>query len=230
MTKHSLPLAAMLLLGLTACTPPVLDYTTSEAVNKLTLDDATQHFNLYFAPGSAHLGYGEAARLARLVQTGEIGASDRVLVSPSGPPVLAAHRVAAIGAELLRYNITASMAPLAEVPRDSAIVTVERYLVTLPPCPNWSKPPAADFTNMQASNFGCATATNLGEMLASPADLASGRPLGPAAAGPAVAAVGRYLSDKNALPAENSSLPVAGASSGTPPAAGSGSSNNAGGS
>ena len=97
---------------------------------------------------------GEVARLARLVASGEIARSDRISVAPAGPPVLAAHRVARIGYEMLRYGITVGTVPVAEVPRDSAIVEIDRHLVTLPPCPNWSSPAAADFTNMKNSNFG----------------------------------------------------------------------------
>ncbi len=229
MTRHTLPILAMLLLGLTACsTPPITDWTANEAVNKLTLDDASRDYSVFFRPRSDRLVYGEAARLARLVATGEITARDRITVSPAGPPALAARRTATIAAELLRYGITVAAAPLAPVPRDSAIIAVNRYLVTLPPCPNWSKPAEADFTNMHGSNFGCATATDLGEMLANPADLANGRPLGPAEAGPAVAAVQRYLNDKNALPTENAGLPVAGSSTGTPPGANTSSSSSSG--
>jgi len=68
---------------------------------------------------------------------------------------------------------------------------------SLPSAPaNWSKSGGTDFTNSFASNFACATQTNLGQMVASPADLASGQPLGPAAGPPAVAAVQRYMTDK----------------------------------
>jgi pilus assembly protein CpaD len=66
-------------------------------------------------------------------------------------------------------------------------------MVTLPPCPNWSKASGADFTNTSASNFGCATTSNLALMVASPADLAGGRELGPADGRVAVAAMQRYV-------------------------------------
>jgi pilus assembly protein CpaD len=75
-----------------------------------------------------------------------------------------------------------------------------RHMVTLPPCPNWSQYPASDFTNVKTSNFGCATATNLGLMVANPADLVAGRELSAADATPAVNGVTRYLTDKVKLP------------------------------
>src|SRR5258708_29602190 len=68
---------------------------------------------------------------------------------------------------------------------------------SLPSAPaNWSKSGGTDFTNSFASNFACATQTNFGQMVASPADLVSGQPLGPAAGPPAVAAVQRYMTDR----------------------------------
>ncbi len=84
---------------------------------------------------------------------------------------------------------------LDTVPANQAIVSVGRYAVTLPACPNWSQSLSYDFTNAFSSNYGCANATNLGLMVASPADLVSGRTLGPADGQPAVAAV-RALSER----------------------------------
>src|SRR4029077_6516059 len=71
-----------------------------------------------------------------------------------------------------------------------------RGAVSLPACPNWSQYPASDFSNSRSSNFGCSVATNLGLMVANPADLASGRDLAHADGTPAVSAITRYLTDK----------------------------------
>jgi hypothetical protein len=130
----------------------------------------------------------------------------------SGSPDLAAARVATLSDALLQYGIVASPVVLADVPQNAAIVAAERYLVTLPPCPNWSKPPAHDFTNAVNSNFGCATVSNLGRMVASPADLASGQPLGLAMGKPAQDAVDRYRSDID--PSGKGIKPLAGAATG----------------
>lgn len=59
-------------------------------------------------------------------------------------------------------------------------LVLERYLVTLPACPDWSRRSGLDFDNRPLSNLGCATTTNLGLMVADPKDLVRGRPLGPA--------------------------------------------------
>jgi pilus assembly protein CpaD len=127
---------------------------------------------------------------------------------------LANTRFAAISAELLRYGIIASQTNMAGGLPDRAIIQSGRYMVTLPACPNWSKQPSLGFTNTLSSNFGCATATDLGMMVAYPADLAQGRPRGYADAIPEAAAVQRYEADKVVLPSAASLGPIAGTSAG----------------
>jgi hypothetical protein len=60
-----------------------------------------------------------------------------------------------------------------------------------------------------SSNYGCANATNLGLMVASPADLASGRPFTGIEAQPAASAVQRYLTDKVKQPPAPTASPFA---------------------
>ncbi len=211
--------AAAFLLVLAACAP-VTEYTESEAVNRLTLDDASRHFTLHFIAGSDRLAAGDLRRLRQMAADGTITARDRVTVSPGGDPRLANRRAAALSSELLRHGIIPSMRPLASVPRDQAIIDVGRYLVTFPPCPNWSKPPASDFGNTLMSNHGCATVSGLGQMVANPADLVTGRPVGPAEGGPAVAAMKRYLTDKVELPKASAASPIAAPTTAAPGAGG----------
>ncbi len=62
---------------------------------------------------------------------------------------------------------------------DTMTVTVGRYVVTAPKCPDWTKPAGPDPSNRVGSNFGCATTSNFGLMLVDPGDLVRGRPKGP---------------------------------------------------
>jgi pilus assembly protein CpaD len=219
-------LAVPVMLALAACRPGAAEYTEAEAPKLLRVDSAASQLSLAFAPGSDQLTAGERARLQGLAITGRIAPGDRVTIAPSGGPLLQEQRVAAISAELLRYGIVATASPLAAVPRDHAIVMIGRYMVTLPPCPNWSQYPASDFTNLRSSNFGCATASNLGLMVASPADLVGGRELANADGTPAVSSVSRYLNDKVKLPESNAGATAlaGGTSSGGAPAGGAGTS------
>lgn len=217
----------LLALGLTLLTgacAPVTTYTDAEGPKRLQLDSTTTQLDLHFPPGSASLSAVDAARLQRAAAIGAIAPSDRVTVAASGPPYLARERQASVSALLLHYGIvTVDGAQVA--PPNRAIVAVKRTLVTLPPCPNWSKRPYSDFDNQPSSNFGCATETNLGMMVANPSDLASGLPLGPTAGQPAAASVNRYLNDKvEPLPSATGASPFSATSapSATAPSTGPG--------
>jgi pilus assembly protein CpaD len=221
-TKHSLwAMALALLVG--ACAP-VTSYTDAEAPKRLKLDSSTTQVAVRFAPGTAALASVDAARLRQLAATGGIGPGDRVMVAAAGGPYLAQQRVASVAGVLLHYGIVAIADQLPDLPPNRALIEVGRTLVTLPPCPNWSKPAGTDFTNQPSSNFGCATESNLGMMVANPGDLASGLASGPADGQPAAAAVSRYLNDKVALPTANTALPIATQSSSSPGGSGTGTS------
>jgi pilus assembly protein CpaD len=205
------PVALPLLLGLAAC---VTEYSKSEAPAELRVDGAESRVEFAFAGGSDRLASGEAGRLDRLVVAGNIRPADRVVIAAAGPPGLAERRAAAISSELLRYGIVAQTLTLDTVPANRAIVSVGRYAVTLPACPNWSQSLSYDFTNALTSNYGCANVTNLGLMVASPADLVSGRTLAPADGTPAVTAVQRYLTDRVKPPPQPTASPFAAATGG----------------
>jgi pilus assembly protein CpaD len=205
------PIAVALLLGLAAC---VTEYSKSEAPAALQVDGAQSRVEIAFADGSDRLSPGEARRLDGLVLAGNIGSADRVAIAAAGPPGLAARRAAAISSELLRYGIVASTQTLGTLPANRAIIAVGRYTVTLPACPNWSESLAVEFTNAFSSYYGCANATNLGLMVASPADLVSGRTLAPADGQPAVAAVERYMTDRVKAPPAPTATPFAAPSGG----------------
>jgi pilus assembly protein CpaD len=205
--RSLLVLALALFVG--ACAPATT-YTDAEAPKRLKLDSATTQVELHFAPGTASLSPADAAHLRQLAATGGIGPSDRVTVAAAGPPHLAEERVGSVSTLLLHYGVVAIAEPV-DVPPNRAVVEVTRTLVTLPPCPNWSKTSGMDYGNQPSSNFGCATATNLGMMIANPTDLASGLPVGASDGHPASAAVNRYVNDKVELPSANTALPVAAA-------------------
>jgi pilus assembly protein CpaD len=206
MKSHLRLVVLPLMLGLAAC---VTEYSKSEAPDQLRVDGAESRRELAFATGSAYLTPGELRKLDGWVLSGSIRPADRVAIAAAGPPSLADQRAAAISRELLRYGIVTQTLALDAVPGNHAIVAVGRYAVTLPTCPNWSQSLSADFTNAFTSNYGCANTTNLGLMVASPADLVSGWTLGPADGQTAVNAVQRYLTDRVKPPPTPTASPFA---------------------
>ena len=186
-------LAIPVMLALVACRPGAAEYTEVEAPKRIGIDSTATQFQVAFAGRSSRLAPGEAARLQRLGLSGGIGRADRVTIAASGDPLLRARRIETISNQLLQFGIVAAASPLAGVPHNRALIAVGRDMVTLPPCPNWSKASGGDFTNTSQSNFGCATTSNLALMVASPGDLVGGRELGPADGRLAAAAMQRYV-------------------------------------
>ena len=210
--KSHLRLAVLpLILGLSAC---AAEYSKSEAPDTLRVDGGESRLSIAFAGGSDRLAAGEAARLDRMVLAGTIRPADRVRVAASGPPGLAERRAAAISRELLRYGIVAQPTALDAVPANHALVSVGRYSVTLPDCPNWSQSLSYDFTNAFTSNYGCANATNLGLMVATPGDLVSGRSFSGTNAQVTANAMQRYLTDRVKPPPSPTATPFGGGGGG----------------
>jgi pilus assembly protein CpaD len=225
--------AALGAFGLSGCVPLPADYTESEWAKTLRLDPAPAQLLVGFAPGAAAPRPGDLARLRATAASGGFVPSDRLVVAVAGSPALASTRFAVIAAALLPYGIVPSRASDGAAPADAAVIRRERFLVALPPCPNWSKPAAGagDFTNTVSSNFGCADAVNLGLIVAQPADLAAPRGSAFSDAHPAAHAVDNYRLGKVQLPAAAQIGPIAAPTSQAPaaPAAAAGGEGGAGG-
>jgi pilus assembly protein CpaD len=124
----------------------------------------------------------EAARLASFIRDREVGYGDQILLMPGESP-LAQRRQDAVASAFARAGLRVVRDVRIEqvaVPSNELRVVVGRHVVTPPTCPNWSKRPDEDFGNAPSSHIGCASATNLGLMVANPGDLLMGHPTSPA--------------------------------------------------
>ena len=199
MTNRSLRhLCFCLGLALAGCTPPISEWSDSDASKQIRIDYVRLQHDTLFAPGSADLAAGEADSLASFLDQAEVAGGDRVFFQPASDDKLAAARIGQLTRELGRRGIGATTLPAAgsTVAADHMAVVVERYVVTPPDCPNWSKTPSGDHSNTPASNFGCADANNLSLMIADPRDLLVGRPLGPPRGDPALYGYARFRNGK----------------------------------
>jgi pilus assembly protein CpaD len=189
-------------LALAGCTPPVSEWSDAEASKQIRVDYVRLQHDAAFMPGSADLAEGEADGLAAFIEQAEVAPQDHVFFQPASNDTLAAARIGQLTRELIQRGIGATTLPpsTSAVAADHMTVVVERYVVTPPDCPNWTKPPYGDHSNTPASNFGCATATNLGLMVADPRDLVIGRSLGPPRGDPALYGYSRYRVGKPRKP------------------------------
>lgn len=158
-----------------------------------------------FGAGHGGLSAAEAARLREFARaTVREGDEVTLFVEPAGSPEMQQARVAAVSAAL-RQDGVAAIAGARRIEMaiggDNVLVVVNRYVARVPNCPDWSKSPGYDPYNTAGSNFGCATAANLGAMVANPRDLVIGRDPGPADANTGAAAVDRYRRGAIRVPA-----------------------------
>jgi pilus assembly protein CpaD len=202
--------ASILGLGLTACAPADLGPNSSlgwlqaGSPKQLEVDRADYRHAVYFDTDKADLTGVEQDRLLTFLASVDPTSRDTIRLEGHADErasdlynlELAARRANNVAEFLRRHgfeNVTVTTSSYGEtipaVPgtgpeawqRNRRVeLVLERYLVTLPACPDWSRESGTDFANLPHSNFGCATQANLGLMVAEPRDLVRGRPLGPA--------------------------------------------------
>ena len=171
----------------------------------LEVERAQYRHTIRFATNSAEISAMEQERLLTFLRTVAPTAQDTVIVEGHADEratdlyniELASHRITSVSDFLSGHglgNVPLQSAAFGErVPaaagsdpdawqRNRRVeLVLERHLVRLPPCPDWSRESGGpDYSNLPGSNFGCATQTNLGLMIDNPSDLARGRKLAPA--------------------------------------------------
>ena len=191
--------------ALGACAPRTELWSPAESPKSNSVHWAAFHHNVGFASDSADLG--EAQRRAVTGFLRRIAQGDGIRIALAAhrdtPSRLALRRETALAAFLRQqgYRVTLGeqTANVGTVP-GSVHVTVGRYVVTSPRCPDWSKPATGDPANRVSGNFRCANATNFGLMLADPGILASPVPTGPMDGEMAARAINDYRKDKAKKP------------------------------
>lgn len=190
-------------LALSACDSPIEQWQPVQAPKTNTVEFVRLNHTVRFAPGAAVPAPAETRRLMNFVDDAEMAGGDEIYLDAAPTDRLSQARQASVRRLLSQRGIRTTALPAIAgaggerlALGDEVALQVERYVVTPPACPNWSKPPGGDPTNTVGSNFGCATATNLGLMVANPRDLLIGRKPGPADAEPALRAIQNYRSGK----------------------------------
>lgn len=171
---------------LAACGPTTSHWSPAESPKRNSVQWVRFTHPVRFVPGAADLEDSEARRLDAFLDRVGAGSNDQIQIdavtdSDLGE-TLAARRAGVVVTHLRDRGLSARSATTpaqSDTGQDTATVLLGRYVVTPPDCPDWRKPPTGDFANREASNFGCASATNLGLMLVDPGDLIRGRPMGP---------------------------------------------------
>jgi pilus assembly protein CpaD len=124
--------------------------------------------DIAFNRGAEELTAAQIGGLDNFLGTNGIRTGDAVTVAA---PAGASERRAVVLAALSQYRIAAISETDAKLPAGVVHVHVDHTVVTVPDCPDWSKPETDEPDNRTSSNLGCATEANLAAMVANPTDL-----------------------------------------------------------
>lgn len=131
-----------------------------------------------FVAGSAAVSEIETSRLESFAGPLLSDTTAEVMVEMPrgvGDPLLERDRALNVVGVLADRGITARIVELPESSPDHVRVIVRRFTAVAPDCPDWETTQPNPYTNVAASNHGCATAQNLSVMIENPADLIEGR-------------------------------------------------------
>lgn len=126
------------------------------------------------------LAPGQAQSLAEYLDAIGIAYGDRLAVDDRAGPGAAGRR-AAIADVVARHGLMLDdTAPVSTRPLAARAVRVliTRARAVVPGCPDWSRPSEIEVEAAASSNYGCATRSNLAEMIADPNDLVAGKSYG----------------------------------------------------
>jgi pilus assembly protein CpaD len=208
-------------LGLAGCAGAAggdahLGWIEAGSPKQLQVEQAQYRHTVRFATDSAVIEAGERDRLLAFLASADLGPGDAVRLEGHADErasevynlALASRRAQSVEAFLRQQGLgrtrvvsTAYGEAAPADPRSSeeawranrrVELVLERHVVVLPGCPDWSRESGTDFANLPHSNLGCATETNLGLMVAEPRDLVRGRTLGPADGTREAEAIVRY--------------------------------------
>ncbi len=172
-----------------ACAPESSNWSPAESPKRNALKWISFEHEVRFPDGADRLSPSERDRLHGFLAQHGAGYGDDVMIgaegrrSASAEILSAARRETLVMGEFRDLVLKPRMLPDVPAPgawNGSVKVVLGRFVVIPPKCPDWSKPADGDSNNRVSSNFGCATATNLGLMVADPGDLIVGRAPGPA--------------------------------------------------
>ena len=164
----------------TADRPPS-QYTKKNKVELVMFDHEVAFRNGARDPSTA-----EQNKLNEFLRDIQIGPGDTIILDGG----LSEQRYA-LGARLAYQHLTVQQTG-EDGPPSAVIVHIERYVVTPPNCPDWSKPMGEDSENTPLAGLGCSDTANLGMMVVNPRDLLRGTAPGPSDGEAVSAAIRRY--------------------------------------
>ncbi|MBT4934211.1 MAG: hypothetical protein HOL66_08750 [Rhodospirillaceae bacterium] len=161
--------------------PHIEDWSNVPEPKKPQANQVQFSHQVSFVSASADLSRKEGERLLAFLNNAQAARTDTFyLVSgnPEVPAALSDARKTMVADYLSTFGVTIRSLSgdfgVKSPTGDAVNLIIRRYVVTLPGCPDWSGE-RFTYNNVPTSNWGCASATNLGLMVAEPGDLVRGR-------------------------------------------------------
>ncbi|NQU56198.1 MAG: hypothetical protein HQ513_03110 [Rhodospirillales bacterium] len=179
--KQSLAVATLTIVAGCQSLPHFEDWSNVPVAKQPQVNQVQYSHQVTFDPASADLSGKEGERLLGFLSNAQAARKDAFyLVSGNAqvPSSLSDARKTIVAEYLSNFGV--EIRPLSsdfgvKSPAANAVdLVIRRYVVTLPGCPDWSGD-RFTYNNVPTSNWGCASATNLGLMVAEPGDLVRGR-------------------------------------------------------
>lgn len=196
--KQTLAIVSFGLIAGCQSLPHYQDFSNVPQRKQPQVNEVQYSHNVRFPPANTDISKEEGDRLISFLNNAQAARKDRFyLVSgnPEVPVALSAARKDMVAEYLSTFGIhtqpLSSDFAVKSPPMDTVSLVVRRYVVTLPGCPDWSGE-RTTYNNVPTSNWGCATASNLGLMVAEPGDLIRGRDEGMADGEYAATSINNY--------------------------------------
>lgn len=195
---------AAVALALAACAgaPDLSGLPEEQQAPQLRVEPTVEHHVIRLDPRHNRIAGDEREVVRALLAAANERGARLTLRGPQSP-----ERLAQVALSLDALGLDAAHHPVAieaggtpgeqTLGEDQVDLVVQRYRISVPPCPDWSRPDALGNQNTAASNLGCANAANLSLMLADPGDLVEGRGSDVTAAAPAADAVAALRAGKD---------------------------------
>lgn len=173
--------AVSLMLGLGACVPTIAQYTGASEMKRNEVSLVRLKHTVHFAAAQPVLDGLEKDAIEDFLLLNQVGYGDSLSIDLGDTVAEAtmAERWFAVYEFLSEYGIRLQAdAPItgAAPEQDSGTMIIERYIVTLPTCEKFGLAQGANWANAREANFGCATTSLLGLMVADPGDLVRAKP------------------------------------------------------
>ncbi len=179
--KHSLTVLGLGLLAGCQSLPNVEDWSIVPKPRQVKVNQVQYSHEIAFDSSNAELSGKEGERIIAFLSNAAAARKDRFyLVSGHAevPASLSEARKVAVAEYLsglgAQTSFLSSDFAVKSPARDTVNLIIRRQVVSLPGCPDWSGE-LTTYNNVQSSNWGCATASNLGLMVAEPGDIVHGR-------------------------------------------------------